>query len=84
MTPRVRTGSIVPNTGSTDAGATVEVLIVSGIFADGIGLVLVLCSAGDCFKGKSSTNKVCVGLARVCSTWFEEVELFCCVPLLFV
>jgi len=75
---------MVPNTGSTGVGAIVEVLIASGIFAAELGVVLVLCGTGKDLKGKSSTNKVCVGLARVCSTWFEDVEMVCCGALLFV
>ena len=58
-------------------------IIAAGVFADGVGFVFALCGTDDSFKGKSSTNKVCVGLARVCCTCIEGVAIVCCVPVLF-
>src|SRR5690242_13462520 len=66
MTPRVRTGSMVPNTGNTAAGAAIEVFADSGLFFVTLELALTTCGVGGGFNGRSSTNRVCVGLAWLC------------------
>ena len=59
MTPRVRTGSMVPNTGSTARGGIAfDVLIESVFFSIGVEFSFVICGVGTGFNGASSINNV--------------------------